>query len=349
MKIICSVLIVCLVVFVSCGLQRREHDLASEKQFYILSVSPTEGSKITGETTISLNFSEPVWETTIARDSLFVITKSQYEVYTNQDWNDLYEAVTDGDVQIIESQMTIADDLRSVHLAINFDQIISDEYVVVALPKIQSQTYYPLNQAGLLSGSGLFSAHYLVVVNDDASLSENEVDPDANAPTSYPDVPTTYPESDDTEEESDQITETFDWNRVLITEVVTDPQQDHNDSEGGNGVLFDDEPGSGTVGSTDEYIEIFNGTEESLDVSKWSLNMIDGTDVLQTLDSTLWDTHSSLDDIPLEFLPGELVVFGNPDGAINNTLTLELLDEAGNVVDAVDIEDANADSTENEA
>lgn len=142
---------------------------------------------------------------------------------------------------------------------------------------------------------------------------------------------------------------TFDWGRVLFTEVVTDPQQDHSESEGGNGVLFDVEAGTGTVGSTDEYVEIFNGTSETVDATLWTLSMSDGTDEEQSLGDEDWDVYSSSGGSLDTFGPGELIVLGNPKGAMNNTIELELLGEMGEAIDAVSVDDANASGLEDES
>ncbi len=43
---------------------------------------------------------------------------------------------------------------------------------------------------------------------------------------------------------------------IVITEMVLDPQQDWNDSAGGNGIPFDATPGSGAVDADDIWVEI---------------------------------------------------------------------------------------------
>ncbi len=47
---------------------------------------------------------------------------------------------------------------------------------------------------------------------------------------------------------------------LLVTEMVLSPQQDWNDSEGGNGSPFDSTPGTGTVDSEDVWVEITSPT-----------------------------------------------------------------------------------------
>ncbi len=125
-------------------------------------------------------------------------------------------------------------------------------------------------------------------------------------------------------------------NDIHFTEVVTDPQQDWGDTEGGNGIAFDAYPGSGTVGTTDEWIEIANGRDETVDLTGWRVEMIDGTDATEWLTDT-------------EFQPDEFLVLGNPEGDLKNTTTLKLYDQVDALIDELVVEDANADSLENES
>lgn len=144
-------------------------------------------------------------------------------------------------------------------------------------------------------------------------------------------------EESSVEEPEEQEGESFvGITEVHFTEVVTDPQQDWNDTEGGNGISFDAEPGSGTVGTTDEWIEIKNGRDESIDLTDWRVEMIDGTDATEWLAET-------------ELPPDEFLVLGNPEGDLKNLITLQLYDDVNTLIDELVIEDANADNLENES
>lgn len=131
----------------------------------------------------------------------------------------------------------------------------------------------------------------------------------------------------------------FDWQRILITEVVTDPQQDHSDT---TGTAFDSFPGTGAVTATDEFVEIYNGTAVALDVSGWRLGMLDGSNESLTLGNSSATYFSGTSNTISDFGPGEIMVVGNPPGSMNNNLSLELFDENGALVDSVQIEDGNA-------
>ncbi len=136
---------------------------------------------------------------------------------------------------------------------------------------------------------------------------------------------------------------------VHFTEVVTDPQQDWNDSTDGDGIAFNSIPGSGTVGSTDEWIEIKNSRDVSVDLTGWSLAMNDGTDVTDAFSSStslfIFSDGGSLTD----FQSGESLVIGNPPGDMKNTITLALYDSSNDLVDELNIDDSNADDPSNES
>jgi hypothetical protein len=125
--------------------------------------------------------------------------------------------------------------------------------------------------------------------------------------------------------------------QVRINEVVTDPQHDWNDSSGGNGIRFDDQPGTGTITDTDEWLELVNASSQSVSLRDWRLVMIDTTPATETLGAGAavlrFERGGALD----LFLPGEHVVIGNPSGAMNNDIWLRLIDAEGRLVDEVEL------------
>ncbi len=153
----------------------------------------------------------------------------------------------------------------------------------------------------------------------------------------------------DTTETATEAAADFDWARVLITEIVTDPQQDFSDSAEGDGIGFNSVVGTGTISTTDEYVEIFNGTPDVLDVSQWTLNMLDGSDESQLLSDESLTTFFDLGGSVASLGAGEFAVLGNPAGSLNNTITVELYNELNELVDSVDVDDANATGLEDEA
>jgi hypothetical protein len=137
---------------------------------------------------------------------------------------------------------------------------------------------------------------------------------------------------------------------LLISEVVTDPQADHSESSGGNGLPYDLLPGDGTISSVDEFVEIFHTGSLPLDLTNYELVFDDTTPSTYEFGVSsggvlLWSPGSSLDG----FLPGGYAVLGNPPGALNNRVDVYLRDAEGNLVDLLAIEDGNASSTLDEA
>jgi len=229
--------------------------------------------------------------------------------------------------------------------------IINILFIILIFQSCSLERWNPLprEEGGVETDESLVSEDDQENTGTDISSEEE----DSNTTTSsgtYPSTSSSTSEdgTSDSNDSQETVTE-FNWSRVLITEVVTDPQQDHSESTEANGVLFDGTPGTGTVGSSDEYVEIFNGTDASVDISSWNLNMIDGTDENQSLNDESWDTYFSNDGSLTEFGAGEFLVLGNPSGALNNSLTLELLSENGDIVDKLDVENANASDLSDES
>lgn len=138
---------------------------------------------------------------------------------------------------------------------------------------------------------------------------------------------------------------------VLITEVVTDPQADHSENAGGNGVPYDLLPGTGTISSVDEFVELYNAGISSVDLTGFTLDFLDTTPSSYTFGSTagtgtlIFASGSSLE----ELLPGGFVLLANPPGALNNALDVELRDPLGVLRDSLVDIDGNATSALDEA
>lgn len=126
---------------------------------------------------------------------------------------------------------------------------------------------------------------------------------------------------------------------IVINEVVTSPQRDWNDSSGGNGIAFDPIPGTGAVTSTDEFIELYNGSAYALDLRGWSLEMNDGTDEIHFFGggSTVVEYFSRESSHVGNFESGSYLVVGNPPGNLRNTVHIILRDAHGVERDSVTI------------
>ncbi|GKT33618.1 cadherin domain-containing protein, partial [Aduncisulcus paluster] len=141
---------------------------------------------------------------------------------------------------------------------------------------------------------------------------------------------------------------------VLINEVVTDPQQDWSTHD------FIGIIGDGAISTgTDEWIELLINSN-GIDLSGWTLELLDGTDVVGDLTNT-----GAFDDIVFSGIgsfnntnSGDYLILGNVDGsgAMNNSITINLKDPSGAIVDAVVIgggageaPSGNADNIYNES
>jgi hypothetical protein len=137
---------------------------------------------------------------------------------------------------------------------------------------------------------------------------------------------------------------------LLITEVVTDPQGDHSENAGGNAVPFDSIPGSGTVSSVDEFVELHNGSADIVDLRGFALDFLDSTPSRYVFGDTSGGVLRFSPGSAVEaLLPGAFVLLGNPPGALNNALSIELRDPGGALADAWVEVDANATSALDEA
>jgi hypothetical protein len=121
---------------------------------------------------------------------------------------------------------------------------------------------------------------------------------------------------------------------VLINEVVTDPQTDW-DTNG-----FDGTDGISGVSDNDEWIELYIGTA-GLNLTKWTLDMIDGTD--QSGELTTSGPFAVVNYVGsgsfLNTQVGDYLILGNPTGSINDDIYLVLRDASGNIVDDVELGD----------
>lgn len=120
---------------------------------------------------------------------------------------------------------------------------------------------------------------------------------------------------------------------VLINEVVTEPKQDWS-TNGFNGI-----PGAGSINEgTDEWIELLI-LETGLNLTGWTIELLDGSDVAGNLTSSgAFDVSNYLGAGSFtNTVSGDFLVLGNVDGsgAMNNSITINLKNPNGDIVDAV--------------
>jgi len=137
---------------------------------------------------------------------------------------------------------------------------------------------------------------------------------------------------------------------LRITEVVTDPQADHSENAGGNGTPYDAFPGTGTISTVDELVEVFHAGAEPLDLTGYVLDFLDSSPSQYVFGVTAggvlrFSAGSSLEAL----LPGGYVLLGNPPGALNNVVDIELRAPAGGLVDRLAVTAGAATSALDEA
>jgi hypothetical protein len=122
---------------------------------------------------------------------------------------------------------------------------------------------------------------------------------------------------------------------VVINEIVTDPQQDWSTNDF-NGIV-----GTGSINQgTDEFIELYIKTA-GLDLTNWTLELLDGTNVIGDLTSTgAFDDSNYITSGSGTFTSteiGDFLVLGNVDGTgqMNISITINLKDSGGVIIDTV--------------
>lgn len=122
---------------------------------------------------------------------------------------------------------------------------------------------------------------------------------------------------------------------VVINEIVTDPQQDWSTNDF-NGIL-----GTGSINQgTDEFIELYIKTA-GLDLTNWTIELLDGTNVIGALTSTgAFDDSNYITSGSGTFTNteiGDFLVLGDVDGTgkMNNSITINLKDSGGVIIDTV--------------
>ncbi|MEM8895181.1 MAG: hypothetical protein AAGC88_11430, partial [Bacteroidota bacterium] len=123
---------------------------------------------------------------------------------------------------------------------------------------------------------------------------------------------------------------------ILITEVVTDPQQDWSTDE-----FHNPNPSSGTLDENDEWVELFV-TEDDLNLTGWTIELNDGSDISGSLlagGAFVFSNYNSLSGGLFQATDsGDYLILGNVNGGdMEDIINVILKDANGNIVDQVDI------------
>ncbi len=130
---------------------------------------------------------------------------------------------------------------------------------------------------------------------------------------------------------------------ILINEVVTFPLNDWSDSSNNpeeDGAPFDITPGTGTITSADQFIELINAGDTVADVRDWQVRILDsGEDITQLVDTGEGNSEIivSQGSTLAALQPGHFVLVGNPNGTMATDVSVILEDDRGNRIDDVEI------------
>ncbi len=131
---------------------------------------------------------------------------------------------------------------------------------------------------------------------------------------------------------------------VVINEIVTDPQQNWNQV----GARFTDDRPGGSSGQDDEWVELYI-KRNGLDLTGWTIELNDGTDVIGSLvENSAFEESIYLSGLGGSFISsraGDYLVLGNVDSddLMNNDIDLILRDPEGNIIDRVEVGAADND------
>lgn len=127
---------------------------------------------------------------------------------------------------------------------------------------------------------------------------------------------------------------------MRISELIVDPQQDWSDEQG---VPWAEPPGSGSVGSGDEYIELVNVSAATVDLRGWRIEMLDGTDAVIVIGETNVAVRATPAWVDVSAVPPcAVLVFGDPPGQMNNEIVVRLVRPDGLVVDRMHLTSSSA-------
>jgi hypothetical protein len=130
---------------------------------------------------------------------------------------------------------------------------------------------------------------------------------------------------------------------VVINEVVLSPQHDWSKSSG-TGLAFDGTPGTGSVSSADQFIEILNTGTTPVSLVGWRIEITDssdgpeGTPLAADEEAGIALTFS-VGSNSASLQPGGFAVLGNPIGTVGLDALVVLKDNRGVIVDDVEVGD----------
>jgi hypothetical protein len=134
---------------------------------------------------------------------------------------------------------------------------------------------------------------------------------------------------------------------LIINEIVTDPKQDWNDSSGGDGIPFSEIVGAGSVSASDQWIELYNASPHVVNLSGWTLELMDMTPSVVDLEAPGASIVRFSDgSTALALQPGGFVVIGDPPGSMSDQVHVLIRHPSDLMADDVEIgDDPEGDGT----
>jgi len=126
---------------------------------------------------------------------------------------------------------------------------------------------------------------------------------------------------------------------VLINEVVTDPSAIGMIRAAATPIYSTRSSALGSITTSDEWVELYNGGPLSVDLAGWTLAMNDGSNQSHGIGTSAYVTErfSSPTSSLHRFEPGTYLVVGNPVGDMLNEVTLSLQNGSGLEIDQVQL------------
>ena len=282
-------------------------------QPFVYEVIPSNNAFLSTVNKVEIKFSEAINPNTLTEESFMIVEGN----YSASDTDTIDSTLADEEFNLVEGSTTLSEDAKT--LVWQPAQVLPNGFfTIIVTSAIQNPKHFPLTQT---PGQGNQYFVSIFQIQEETSVASQSTE-----------IQTVYQFPDS----------------VFISEVVADPQQDWNDTTDGNEIAFDSMPGVGTIGSTDEWIELRNGGS-SVNLSGWSLEMLDGTDetlIFGESDETLlFFAGGSLDYFNNE----EFLIVGDLPGDLKTTVVLNLRDDTGALIDSIDVADANGSGIDDEA
>jgi len=123
--------------------------------------------------------------------------------------------------------------------------------------------------------------------------------------------------------------------KLLINEIVSYPLQDWSRSDT-NTNRFRGPAGNGKVDGGDQYVELYNAGSRTLNLTGFTLQIIDGSPEVTTLRQSV-ETSVSSGSSMTALAPGAYAVVGNPEGFASTDAYYVLRTRCGTVLDDVEI------------